>query len=238
MNNQIWYFFLFGCNIVNLTDRNGVSPFRPERMRWSFRTRLSRIDDRWSGLTTDAMAFVGLVRSQAVSRFVARHSAPLKGSVSSIHLPGIRPFASLRPPGFLPRCPPWKDIPMTTTALFLPRHFSRTPAPRKEKHENIYTFPNILTFSRILATPIIAYLILHDKPYLATSLLLYAGMTDLIDGWIARQYNLKSVVGTVIDPMADKFLMITLTGALAYTSAVPSNFPSLPGDLSRVLFLH
>ena len=181
------------------------------------------------------MAFVGLVRSQSMRRFVARHSAPLKGSVSSIRLPDIRPFASLRPPGFFPRSRPWNDIPMT---LSLPRYFSRTPAPRKEKHENIYTFPNILTFSRILATPIIAYLILHDKPYLATSLLLYAGMTDLIDGWIARQYNLKSVVGTVIDPMADKFLMITLTGALAYTSAVPSNFPSLPGDLSRVLFLH
>jgi phosphatidylglycerophosphate synthase len=52
-------------------------------------------------------------------------------------------------------------------------------------------------------------------------------LTDLIDGWIARRYNLKSVVGTVIDPMADKFLMITLTGALAYTSAMPSRLPPL-----------
>ena len=100
------------------------------------------------------------------------------------------------------------------------RHFS-TPAPKLEKHENIYTLPNVLTFSRILSTPIIAYLILNDKPYLATALLLYAGLSDLIDGWIARRYNLKSVVGTVIDPMADKFLMVTLTGALAYTGSMP-----------------
>jgi cardiolipin synthase len=56
---------------------------------------------------------------------------------------------------------------------------------------------------------------------LATALLFYAGLTDLVDGWIARKYNLKSVVGTIIDPMADKFLMITLTGALAYTGAMP-----------------
>jgi phosphatidylglycerophosphate synthase len=100
------------------------------------------------------------------------------------------------------------------------RPFSAPPT-KPEKHENIYTIPNVLTFSRLLATPAIAYLILHDKPYLATGLLLYAGLTDLVDGWIARKYNLQSVVGTIIDPMADKFLMISLTGALAYTGAMP-----------------
>ena len=117
-------------------------------------------------------------------------------------------------------------LPLTSTVSDFPfyRQFS-TPVFKPDKHENIYTIPNILTFSRILSTPIIAYLILHDKPYLATALLLYAGLTDLIDGWIARKYNLKSVVGTVIDPMADKFLMITLTGALAYTGAMPGNTP-------------
>ena len=179
------------------------------------------------------MAFVSLVRSQCLSRFLARRSTPLRRSMLSIHSPDVRPFPPLRRPGFFPRTPMWNDVPLTTTALFLARHFSRTPAPRKEKHENIYTLPNILTFSRIIATPIIAYLILDDKPYLATSLLLYAGLTDLIDGWIARRYNLKSVVGTVIDPMADKFLMITLTGALAYTSAMPSS-PLSPNPHSHL----
>jgi CDP-alcohol phosphatidyltransferase len=112
-------------------------------------------------------------------------------------------------------------IPRATTLLSIFRQFS-SPAPKKERHENLYTIPNILTFSRLLATPGIAYLILADRPYLATGLLFYAGLTDLVDGWIARKYDLKSVVGTVIDPMADKFLMITLTGALAYTGAMPS----------------
>jgi cardiolipin synthase (CMP-forming) len=102
----------------------------------------------------------------------------------------------------------------------LSRTFS-TPTKKPEIHENLYTIPNILTFTRLLSTPVIAYLILNDKPYLATALLFYAGLTDLVDGWIARKYNLKSVVGTIIDPMADKFLMITLTGALAYTGAMP-----------------
>jgi cardiolipin synthase len=107
-----------------------------------------------------------------------------------------------------------------SSSILSTRPFS-TPTTKPEKHENIYTIPNILTFSRLVSTPIIAYLILNDRPYLATGLLLYAGLTDLVDGWIARKYNLQSVVGTIIDPMADKFLMITLTGALAYTGGMP-----------------
>jgi CDP-alcohol phosphatidyltransferase len=101
------------------------------------------------------------------------------------------------------------------------------PSPPQEKHENIYTIPNILTFTRLAATPVIAYLILHHQPYLATGLLLYAGLTDLVDGWIARRWNLKSVVGTIIDPMADKFLMISLTASLAWTGQLPG-FPPAP----------
>jgi cardiolipin synthase (CMP-forming) len=152
----------------------------------------------------------------------------LKSNVSSISSVQLRSF-SLYPRSLpltqtsLPHIrgpppPPPRNSVLSKLTSFRP--FS-TPTKKTEKHENIYTIPNILTFSRLLATPIIAYLILHDFPYLATSLLFYAGLTDLVDGWIARRYNLQSVVGTVIDPMADKFLMVTLTGALAYTGAMP-----------------
>lgn len=126
------------------------------------------------------------------------------------------PFRQVYPSYFL-SSRPWQS-------RITSRWFS-TPTQR-EKHENIYTIPNILTFTRLLSTPAIAYLILNDKPYLATGLLLYAGLTDLIDGYIARKYDLKSVVGTILDPMADKFLMITLTGALAYTGAMPGTCAS------------
>jgi CDP-alcohol phosphatidyltransferase len=174
------------------------------------------------------MAFVGLVRSQCPSRFTARPIIPFTRALSSLRPSVVRPIAPSHPLASFPRNPlrHRPRLPPASSSLLLHRPLS-TPAPRKERRENIYTIPNILTFSRILATPIIAYLILVEKPYLATSLLLYAGLTDLIDGWIARRYNLQSVVGTVIDPMADKFLMITLTGALAYTSAMPST-PSSP----------
>ena len=81
--------------------------------------------------------------------------------------------------------------------------------------------PNILTFSRLLATPVIGYLILHDQHAWAVGLLFYAGATDLIDGWIARRWNLQTVVGTVIDPLADKALVIVTTVCLAVQGGLP-----------------
>ncbi|GAB1320589.1 hypothetical protein MFIFM68171_10799 [Madurella fahalii] len=87
--------------------------------------------------------------------------------------------------------------------------------------ENIYTVPNLLTASRLVAAPFIGYCILHDYHAMALGLFAYAGVTDLLDGWIARRWNLKTVVGTVIDPMADKTLMTVLTVALAMKGALP-----------------
>ncbi|KAJ0269826.1 hypothetical protein COL940_012152 [Colletotrichum noveboracense] len=55
----------------------------------------------------------------------------------------------------------------------------------------------------------------------ALGLFAYAGITDLLDGWIARRWNLQTVVGTVIDPMADKTLMTVLTVCLAAQGSLP-----------------
>lgn len=88
-------------------------------------------------------------------------------------------------------------------------------------HENIYTVPNLLTFSRLLAAPVIGYLVLHDQHVWAVGLFAYAGISDLVDGYIARHWRLQTVVGTVIDPMADKTLMTILTVCLAIKGALP-----------------
>ncbi|KAL2067950.1 hypothetical protein VTL71DRAFT_16048, partial [Oculimacula yallundae] len=109
-------------------------------------------------------------------------------------------------------------------------HRPTTPEPKKPllkvlskitPHENIYTIPNILTFSRLIAAPVVGYLVLHDHHAWAVGLFAYAGITDLVDGWIARKWNLQTVVGTVIDPMADKTLMTILTVCLAIKGALP-----------------
>lgn len=89
------------------------------------------------------------------------------------------------------------------------------------QHENIYTIPNMLTFTRILSAPIIGYLVVHQQLYWAVSLFAYSCVTDFVDGWIARHYKLQTVVGSVIDPMADKILMITLASCLAASGDIP-----------------
>jgi len=90
-----------------------------------------------------------------------------------------------------------------------------------QPHENIWNVPNILTFSRIIAAPVVGYLVLHDQHFYAVALFAYAGITDLADGWIARKWNLQTVIGTVIDPMADKMLMTILVVCLAIKGALP-----------------
>ncbi|KAJ5768873.1 cardiolipin synthase (CMP-forming) [Penicillium odoratum] len=93
--------------------------------------------------------------------------------------------------------------------------------PMAKSHENIYTVPNILTFTRLIAAPVVGYLLVHDYHAAALSLFAYAGITDLVDGWIARKYNLQTVVGTIIDPMADKLLMTIGVACLAVNGSLP-----------------
>ncbi|KAK0646343.1 CDP-alcohol phosphatidyltransferase-domain-containing protein [Cercophora newfieldiana] len=97
----------------------------------------------------------------------------------------------------------------------------RKVIPSLAKHENIYTLPNLLTASRLVAAPFIGYCILHGHHTWALGLFAYAGITDLLDGWIARRWNQGTVIGTIIDPMADKTLMTILTVTLAIQGALP-----------------
>ncbi|KAK1487024.1 CDP-alcohol phosphatidyltransferase [Colletotrichum tamarilloi] len=87
--------------------------------------------------------------------------------------------------------------------------------------EDIRTLPNLLTLSRLVAAPFVGYFILHDQHAWALGLFAYAGVTDLLDGWIARRWKQQTVVGTVIDPMADKALMTILTVCLAAQGSLP-----------------
>lgn len=101
-----------------------------------------------------------------------------------------------------------------------------SPSLTPTLHEDIYNLPNVLTFSRIAAAPFIGYFVFHDQHAWALGLFAYAGISDLLDGYIARRWNKRTVVGTVIDPMADKMLMTVLTVSLAAKGALPRMRPS------------
>jgi phosphatidylglycerophosphate synthase len=83
-----------------------------------------------------------------------------------------------------------------------------------------------------VAAPVVGYLLVHNYHAAALSLFAYAGITDLVDGWIARKYKLQTVVGTIIDPMADKLLMTIGVACLAVNGSLPGKY--LIGDAWKV----
>ena len=78
------------------------------------------------------------------------------------------------------------------------------------------TFINLLTFSRILLAAIIFLLLMSSDGYLAALILFFvASITDYFDGYLARKYNAVSELGEVLDPIADKMLIVFVLFGLA-----------------------
>ena len=78
------------------------------------------------------------------------------------------------------------------------------------------TFINLLTFSRIFLAAIIFLLLMSPDGYLLAFILFFlAGITDYFDGYLARKYNAVSQLGDILDPIADKILILFVLFGLA-----------------------
>ncbi|NLB81050.1 MAG: CDP-alcohol phosphatidyltransferase family protein [Clostridiaceae bacterium] len=76
--------------------------------------------------------------------------------------------------------------------------------------------PNVLTIIRFFLVPAFAYAYLYARNIPASAIILAAsGLTDFLDGFIARKYNLVTKWGTAFDPIADKFTQITVAFCIA-----------------------
>jgi len=81
--------------------------------------------------------------------------------------------------------------------------------------------PNILTITRFLFIPFILYAIITGEYILAFILLTISGITDILDGWIARKFQLITNFGKLIDPLADKATQVSILCALCIMHIVP-----------------
>jgi CDP-diacylglycerol--glycerol-3-phosphate 3-phosphatidyltransferase len=82
---------------------------------------------------------------------------------------------------------------------------------KKEKGENIYNIPNLLSAIRVLASPILVYLAyINISLTLLAILFVLVAITDFADGFIARRYNLVTKFGRKLDMIADRIFMISL----------------------------
>ncbi|KAK3596500.1 hypothetical protein CHS0354_007406 [Potamilus streckersoni] len=96
--------------------------------------------------------------------------------------------------------------------------------PSLFRKEDVRTIPNLLTTLRIAVTPVIGFLIINRLFEWALGIFIVAGISDVLDGYIARNFkNQTSALGTALDPLADKVLisMMYLTLTLAGLLPVP-----------------
>jgi len=73
----------------------------------------------------------------------------------------------------------------------------------------VLNLPNALTIARIVIIPVFIIAIIYKKYDYALYLFIIAALTDALDGFIARRTNQKTELGTLLDPLADKFLLVT-----------------------------
>lgn len=78
-----------------------------------------------------------------------------------------------------------------------------------------------MTLARILMTPVIVFFILEKNIMLALGIMIIASITDMLDGLIARYYNMRTTVGSYLDPLADKLMLIAVFVSLFIVDHVP-----------------
>ena len=86
---------------------------------------------------------------------------------------------------------------------------------------NYSEIPNIITLLRILLVIPIITLLLHEEFSYALLLYTVAGVSDGLDGYIAKRYNYVSRLGSILDPLADKLLLVSTYLVLAWLELLP-----------------
>ncbi len=89
----------------------------------------------------------------------------------------------------------------------------------------IITLPNILTVIRMVLIPVFVSLLFYQRFAWALTVFICAGVTDGLDGLLARKFNQKSQLGTILDPIADKLLLVTAFIVLSLPNIYPQPRP-------------
>ena len=83
------------------------------------------------------------------------------------------------------------------------------------------TIPNAITIVRFLLVPAVIYALLAGRTDLALVGFVVAGISDGVDGFIARQFDQRSELGAYLDPVADKLLLVSVFVVLGYMGELP-----------------
>ncbi|WP_127090719.1 CDP-alcohol phosphatidyltransferase family protein [Aquabacter cavernae] len=83
------------------------------------------------------------------------------------------------------------------------------------------SLPNIITLGRFLLVPVVVWAIASGEPQIAFFLFVLAGVSDAVDGFLARHFGMQTELGAYLDPLADKALLISIYVALSVEGLIP-----------------
>ncbi|WP_022723418.1 CDP-alcohol phosphatidyltransferase family protein [Rhodopseudomonas sp. B29] len=83
------------------------------------------------------------------------------------------------------------------------------------------SIPNIITLGRIVLVPIIVWAIASSEMGIACAVFIIAGVSDAVDGFLAKRFNMSSELGALLDPLADKALLVSIYVSLGIWGAIP-----------------
>lgn len=87
--------------------------------------------------------------------------------------------------------------------------------------DRVLTLPNALSTLRLVGVPLFVWLLMTHRDGLALGVLMASGVTDYLDGKIARRFALQSRLGALLDPLADRLYILTALLALGWRDVVP-----------------
>jgi cardiolipin synthase len=85
----------------------------------------------------------------------------------------------------------------------------------------IINIPNFITLGRIISVPIIFWLLLSGQNRIAFFVFVCAGISDAVDGYLAKRFDWRTKLGSYLDPLADKLLIVSIFIALGVRNELP-----------------
>lgn len=85
----------------------------------------------------------------------------------------------------------------------------------------LHQIPNFITSLRLLSSPVLVWVLLQSEYKAALGLILFAGLTDWFDGFTARHFGVTGKAGAILDPLADKTMLVVLFVTLALLKLIP-----------------
>jgi cardiolipin synthase len=95
------------------------------------------------------------------------------------------------------------------------------PARTRRKPGPYLSIPNLITLGRILLVPVVVWAITSGEMRIAFLLFLAAGISDAVDGFLAKRFHMSSELGAYLDPLADKALIVSIYISLGIAGALP-----------------